>query len=99
MWSHSRLLILRACLAQSRCPMLPRLPDGGETIGYPWCGNRIPYGSECPNWARTLPTLRQHRWKQAEERDGMEWEDRGYIFVSVRNGGGCPPRTRYNTFK
>jgi integrase len=43
--------------------------------------------------------LRQHRWAQAEERDAMGWPDSGYIFVSVRNGGVCPPGTIYNAFK
>ena len=43
--------------------------------------------------------LRQHRWNQAEERDAMEWEHTGYIFVSTQTGGVCPPTTIYGAFK
>jgi integrase len=43
--------------------------------------------------------LRQLRWSQAEERDTMGWEDSGYIFTSVRDGGVCPPGTIYSAFK
>jgi len=43
--------------------------------------------------------LRQHRWSQAEERDAMWWESSGYIFVSTRTGGVCPPGAIYYAFK
>jgi integrase len=43
--------------------------------------------------------LRQHRWNQAEERDAMEWENSGYIFVSTKNGGVCSPGVIYYAFK
>lgn len=48
--------------------------------------------------ATTAAALRQHRWTQAEERDVMNWPNSGYIFVSVRNGGVCPPSTIYEAF-
>lgn len=48
--------------------------------------------------ATTTAALRQHRWQQAEERDVMGWPDSGYIFVSVRHGGICPPSTIYDAF-
>jgi len=44
-------------------------------------------------------TLRQYRWNQSEERDAMEWENSGYIFVSTQTGGVCPPTTIYGAFK
>jgi integrase len=43
--------------------------------------------------------LRQYRWRMAEERDVMEWPNSGYIFVSVRTGGICPPSTIYEAFR
>lgn len=43
--------------------------------------------------------LRQYRWNQAEERDVMGWPNSGYIFISVRNGGICPPSAIYDAFK
>ncbi len=49
--------------------------------------------------AITTAALRQHRWRQAEERDVMGWPDSGYIFVSVRHGGICPPSTIYDAFR
>lgn len=48
--------------------------------------------------ATTAAALRRHRWQQAEERDIMGWKDSGYIFVSVRHGGVCPPTTIYKAF-
>lgn len=49
--------------------------------------------------ATTAAALRQQRWRQAEERDVMGWAESGYIFVSVRNGGVCPPSTIYKAFQ
>lgn len=43
--------------------------------------------------------LRQYRWDMAEERAVMEWPESGYIFVSTRTGGICPPHTIYKAFK
>ncbi len=43
--------------------------------------------------------LRQLRWRQADERDAMGWENSGYIFVSTNTGGVCPPETIYRAFK
>jgi integrase len=43
--------------------------------------------------------LRQYRWNAAEERDIMGWKESRYIFVSVRDGGSCPPSTIYEAFK
>jgi integrase len=43
--------------------------------------------------------LRQYRWQQADERDVMEWPNSGYIFISTRTGGICPPSTIYKAFK
>ena len=47
----------------------------------------------------TTAALRQHRWMQADERDAMGWTNSGYIFVSVQNGGICPPTAIYEAFK
>lgn len=43
--------------------------------------------------------LRQYRWKGAEERDAMGWDNSGYIFISSTTGGVCPPTNIYNAFK
>jgi integrase len=43
--------------------------------------------------------LRQHRWSQADERDAMEWENSGYIFVSTETGGVCSQGVIYRAFK
>lgn len=43
--------------------------------------------------------LRQYRWDMAEERAVMGWGDSGYMFVSSRNGGVCPPDAIYKAFK
>jgi integrase len=48
---------------------------------------------------KVTAVLRQLRWSQAEERDVMGWENSGYIFVSVRTGGVCPPGTISIAFK
>jgi integrase len=48
--------------------------------------------------ATTAAALRQHRWNQAEERSIMGWPESGYIFVSVRHGGICPPSAIYDAF-
>jgi integrase len=48
---------------------------------------------------KVTAALRQHRWKMADEREAMGWPDSGYIFISVQNGGVCPPGTIYNAFK
>ena len=43
--------------------------------------------------------LRQYRWAQAEERDAKGWPNTGYIFISTKNGGICPPTTIYKAFR
>lgn len=48
---------------------------------------------------KLIAALRQYRWNQTAERELMGWPDSGYIFVSVRNGGICPPTTIYDAFK
>jgi integrase len=42
--------------------------------------------------------LRHYRWQMADERDTKGWQSSGYIFVSARNGGVCPPGTIYKAF-
>jgi integrase len=49
-----------------------------------------------PKLTAALQLLRR---SQAVEREAMVWPDSGYIFVSVRNGGPCPPGTIYKAFK
>lgn len=39
------------------------------------------------------------RRTQAYEREAMEWDDSGYIFMSSLDGGPCPPSTIYDAFK
>jgi len=43
--------------------------------------------------------LRQHRWNQTAEREVMEWENSGYVFVSTQTGGVCSPGVIYYAFK
>jgi integrase len=43
--------------------------------------------------------LRQYRWRMADERDAMGWENSGYIFVSTRTGGICPPPAIYEAWR
>ena len=43
--------------------------------------------------------LRHYRWQCAAEREAMGWKDSGYIFVSIRTGGVCPPGTIYNAYR
>lgn len=69
---------------------------GGKLTAIPTKDNSDRMLSLGPKMAAAL---RQLRWTQAEHRDAMEWPDSGYIFVSVRDGGVCPPGTIYNDFK
>lgn len=48
---------------------------------------------------KLIAALRQYRWDQAAIREAMGWPDSGYIFVSVRTGGICPPTTIYNAWR
>jgi integrase len=48
---------------------------------------------------KLIAAIELHRRAQAVERDVMDWPDNGYIFVSVRNGGPCPPSAIYEAFK
>jgi integrase len=48
--------------------------------------------------SKLTAALRQYRWQMAEERETMGWKDSGYIFVSSKNGGMCPPGTIYDAF-
>lgn len=48
---------------------------------------------------KLIAALELHRRAQAVERDVMGWPDSGYMFVSVRTGGPCPPSTIYESFK
>lgn len=48
---------------------------------------------------KLIASLRLHRRAQEVERKAMGWEDSGYIFVSTRTGGICPPSTIYDAFK
>jgi integrase len=49
--------------------------------------------------AKLTAAPRQYRWQMAEERETMGWKESGYIFVSTRNGGICPPDTIYTAFR
>lgn len=49
--------------------------------------------------SKLTAALRQYRWHMAEERETMGWDDSGYMFVSVRTGGICPPDTIYEAFR
>jgi integrase len=48
---------------------------------------------------KLVAALRQYRWDQATMRDAMGWSESGYIFVSLRNGGICPPPTIYDAWR
>lgn len=48
---------------------------------------------------KLIAALRQYRWDQAEKREAMGWPDSGYIFISLRTGGVCPPTTIYNAWR
>jgi integrase len=47
---------------------------------------------------KMIAGLQLHRRAQEVERTAMGWEDNGYIFISVRNGGLCPPSTIHKSF-
>lgn len=47
---------------------------------------------------KLVAALRQYRWEQQERREAMGWEESGYIFVSVRTGGVCPPPAIYEAW-
>lgn len=48
---------------------------------------------------KLVAAFQLHQRAQAVEREAMEWADSGYIFVSTRTGGPCPPGTIYKAFK
>lgn len=48
---------------------------------------------------KLVAALRQCRWDQTAMREAMEWDDSGYIFISLRHGGVCPPTTIYESWR
>jgi integrase len=48
---------------------------------------------------KMIAALQLYRRAQVVEQQIMGWEDSGYIFISIRDGGPCPPSTIYNAFR
>jgi integrase len=48
---------------------------------------------------KLIAALHLHRRAQLVEQKAMGWEDSGYIFISTKHGGICPPSTIYEAFK
>lgn len=48
---------------------------------------------------KLVRALRQERWDQADLREHMGWPESGYIFISLRDGGICPPPTIYEAWR